>query len=103
MSAQINHKMVLWERVNVSNKVRLFTNYIHNPLNIDIDWELIATAKLNYFTDVRLNTHLIYDDDTLIPVVDDDKQPVLGSDGKQKKEPRIQFKEVIGISIIFRF
>ncbi|MEE4116106.1 MAG: DUF3078 domain-containing protein [Marinilabiliaceae bacterium] len=103
MSAQVDHKMELWERVTVVNKVRLFTNYINNPLNIDIDWEMIATAKLNYFTDIRLNTQIIYDDDTLIPVFDKENQPVLGSDGKQKKEPRVQFKEAIGLSIIFRF
>ncbi len=104
MSVQIEHKTELWDIVNLSNDIRLFTNYIHNPLNIDIEWEMIATAKLNWYTDVRLNTHLIYDDDTLIPLVTDDNgDPVLGSDGTQKKVPKVQFKEVFGISIIFRF
>lgn len=103
MSVQINHKITLWKSIKVVNKVRLFTNYIHNPLNVDIDWEMIATAKLNWFTDIRLNTHLIYDDDTLIPVFDDDGEPVLGPDGKQKKSPMVQFKEIIGLSVIFRF
>lgn len=103
MSIQIQHKTKLWDMVNLSNEIRLFTNYIHNPLNIDIDWELIATAKLNYFTDVRLNTQLIYDDDTLIPVTDDDGDPVLDNEGNQKKVAKIQFKEIFGISIIFTF
>ncbi len=103
MSMQINHKTKLFENINLVNNVRLFTNYIHNPLNIDIDWELIATAKLNWFTDLRLNTHLIYDDDTLIPVKDDNDEQVLNPDGSPKKVPMIQFKEMIGISVIFRF
>ncbi len=103
MSVQVNHKLTLWKTIKVVNEVRLFTNYIHNPLNVDIDWEMIATAKLNWFTDIRLNTHLIYDDDTLIPVFDDDGEPVLRPDGNQKKSPMIQFKEVIGLSVIFRF
>jgi len=103
MSCQINHKITFWRDVTVINKVQLFTNYIDNPLNIDIDWEMIATAKLNWFTDIRLNTHLIYDDNTLIPVIDDEGDPVLGSDGKQKKVPMVQFKEMIGLSVIFRF
>lgn len=103
MSVQINHKTTLFKEISMVNKVRLFTNYIDNPLNIDIDWELIATTKLNWFTDIRLNTHLIYDDDTLIPVLDDDGEPVLGNDGKPKKHPMVQFKELIGLSVIFRF
>lgn len=103
MSVQFQHKTELWDMLNLSNEVRLFTNYIHNPLNIDIEWEMIATARLNWFTDVRLNTHLIYDDDTLIPVTDKDGEPVLDSEGNQKKVPMIQFKEIFGISIIFRF
>jgi hypothetical protein len=103
MSVQVQHKAELWDMVNLSNEVRLFTNYIHNPLNIDVEWEMIATAKLNWFTDVRLNTHLIYDDDTLIPVTDKDGEPVLDNEGNQKKVPKVQFKEIFGVSIIFRF
>jgi hypothetical protein len=103
ISAQVDHKVTIFKSVTLINKVRLFTNYINNPLNIDIEWEMIATAKLNWFTDVRLNTHFIYDDDTLIPLFNDDGSKVLGSDGNQKKVPMVQFKEIIGVSIIFRF
>jgi len=103
ISVQINHKTTVFENINLVNNVRLFTNYINNPQNIDIDWELIATAKLNWFTDLRLNTHLIYDDDALIPVKDENNEQVLNPDGTPKKVPMIQFKEMIGISIIFRF
>ncbi|MEE4214285.1 MAG: DUF3078 domain-containing protein [Bacteroidales bacterium] len=103
MSAQLSHKTTLFDQVTMVNKVRLFTNYIHNPLNIDVDWEMIATTKLNWFTDIRLNTHLIYDDDTLIPVLDEDGEQVMNEDGSPRKVPKIQFKELIGISLIFRF
>jgi len=103
MSAQLNHKMTLFDQITMVNKLRLFTNYIHNPLNIDVDWEMIATTKLNWFTDIRLNTHLIYDDDTRIQVLDDDGEPVFNEDGSPRKVPKIQFKELIGISLIFRF
>jgi hypothetical protein len=87
----------------VTNRLQLFTNYIHNPLNIDVDWEMILQANLNWFTDVRLNTHLIFDDDTRTPLFDKDKNPVLDIDGKQKKTARVQFKELLGLSFIFRF
>jgi hypothetical protein len=91
------------KNITVTNRLQLFTNYIHNPLNIDVDWEMILQANLNWFTDVRLNTHLIFDDDTKTPVFDKDKNPVMGNDGLQKKTARIQFKELLGLSFIFRF
>jgi len=73
----------------------LFTNYINNPLNIDVDWEMIALINLNWFTDVRFNSHLIFDDDTKTV----DKK---GTD-PLKKTARIQFKEMLGFSLVFRF
>jgi hypothetical protein len=81
--------------ISIINRLQLFTNYINNPQNIDIDWEMIATASLNWFTDVRLNTHLIYDDDSRVTVT--------GEDGTQRKVAKAQFKEILGLSIVFRF
>ena len=92
-----------FKNFSVTNRLQLFTNYINNPLNIDVDWEMILVANLNWFTDVRFNTHLIFDDDTKTPVFDKDKKPVLGEDGLQKKSARIQFKELLGFSFVFRF
>jgi hypothetical protein len=103
VSVQIDHKMTLFDDITLVNRLRLFTNYIDHPQNIDIEWEMIASMKLNWFTDLRLNTHFIYDDDTLIPVYDSEGEKVLDSEGKHKKVPMVQFKEVIGVSLIFRF
>jgi hypothetical protein len=64
---------------------------------------MILQANLNWFTDVRLNTHLIFDDDTKTLVFDRDKNPITGGDGLQKKNARVQFKELLGFSFIFRF
>ena len=89
--------------ISVTNRLQLFTNYINNPQNIDVDWEMILVANLNWFTDVRLNTHLIFDDDTRTTVLDKDKNPVLDSSGHEKKSARIQFKELLGFSFVFRF
>jgi len=96
-------KNKIYEKVTMTNRVQLFSNFLNNPLNIDIDWEMIATMNLNWFTDLKINTHLIYDDDTVLPVYDDDGEPVLGPDGKQKKYPKLQFKEILGVSFVFRF
>ena len=102
-SLQISYDFDPFKFLNVKNRVQFFTNYINKPQNIDVDWELIATAKINWFTEVKLNTHLIFDDDTRIPVTDKKGLPVIGPDGKQKKTARVQFKELLGFSFVFRF
>lgn len=104
LSFMITNEFKPLKTVSVTNRLQLFTNYINNPQNIDIDWEMIVTASLNWFTDVRFNTHLIFDDDTQTPVFDKEKQPVIDpSTGKQKTSARIQFKELLGFSFVFRF
>jgi len=103
VSLLISNEYRPYKTVNITNRFQLFTNYIHNPQNVDIDWEMIATINLNWFTDVRLNTHFIFDDDTRTPVFDKNGKPVLESDGTQKKTARIQFKELLGFSFVFRF
>jgi hypothetical protein len=98
----INSKMELFERVSMTNRIQLFSNFLSDPQNVDVDWEMIATTSLNWFTDLRLNIHLIYDDDTLLPVYENG-EPVLDFDGVQKKAPMVQFKELLGVSFVFKF
>jgi len=103
VSFMISNEFKPTETLTIVNRLQLFTNYIHNPQNVDVDWEMIATAKLNWFTDVRLNTHLVFDDDTKTSKLDNNGKPILGPDGLEKKTARIQFKEMLGFSLFFRF
>jgi hypothetical protein len=89
--------------ISLTNRLQLFSNYIDKPQNIDIDWEATFTTRLNWFTELRINTHLIFSDNIKTIVLDKDKNPVLRPDGTEKKTARIQFKEVIGLSLAFRF
>ena len=98
----VNSKIVLFEKINMSNRLQLFSNFISKPQNIDVEWEMISTMPLNWFTDLRVNVHLIYDDNTMLPVYERG-EPVLGTDGKQKKAPMVQFKELLGVSFVFKF
>jgi len=102
-SFMVTNEFKPFKSVTIINRLQLFTNYINNIQNVDIDWEVIATASLNWFTDVRFNTHLIFDDDTKTMEYDKDNNPILRPDGIQKKTARAQFKEMLGFSLIFRF
>jgi hypothetical protein len=101
-SLQLSKVSHPFENLTITNRLQLFTNYVNNPQNIDVDWEMIAVMNLNWFTELRLNTHLIYDDDTKTTLMKGGA-PVLLEDGTEKKTARTQFKEMFGISLVFRF
>ena len=83
------------ENITLENKLNLFTNYTHNPQNVDLDWELDLKVKLNDYIRMSVNTHMIYDDDVEFPVIKDGVQV-----GITKK---LQFKELFGIGFNFDF
>jgi len=97
------NKITPMEDLNITNKLRLFSNYLNHPQNVDIDWELLVDKKINWFFTIRFNLHLIYDDDIRFPLFDSNEQPVLLNDGTQKKVARTQLKEFVGLSLLFKF
>jgi hypothetical protein len=91
------------KNITITNRLQLFTNYINNPWNIDVDWETITVINLNWFTDLRLNTHLIFDDDTKTTVIRNREPVFLEGTKTHKKVARVQFKEMFGVALSFRF
>ena len=91
------------EDLTIASNLRLFSNYLNHPGNIDIDWEMILDKRINWFFTIRLNLHMIYDDDVRFVVYNTDEQPVMLPDGTEKKVARTQFREFIGLSMLFKF
>ncbi len=86
----------IMENVKLSTKLELFSNYVNNPLNIDIFWENTINMKVNKYISLTLSTTLIYDDDIKIDIKDSEGN-VIG------KGPRTQFKEVFGLGFSYKF
>jgi len=81
--------------ISLENKLSLFTNYVKNPQNIDIDWEVILRMKITFYMDAVISTHIIYDDDV--------KVPLFNNEGvKIGTGPRLQFKEVFSIGFSYK-
>ncbi len=99
----VDNKISPLKGLEVTNRLRLFSNYLNHPENIDIDWEIILEKKINWFFTIRLDLHLIYDDDILFTVYDDADQPVILPDGSEKEVAKAQFKEFLGLSLQFKF
>jgi hypothetical protein len=86
------------KNLSFTSKLDLFSNYLHHPQNIDVSWENILAMKVNKYIVVTFNTHLIYDDD--IKTGTD-----TNNDGKMDKfgGPNIQFKEILGVGLSYKF
>ncbi len=89
----IYNKISPMKGLEIINRMRLFSNYLHKPQNVDVDWEMVLEKKINWFFTVRLNLHLIYDDDIKFPVLD----------GSAKKVSKAQFKEFVGLAVSIKF
>lgn len=96
-------KMAPYKDLSIENRLRLFSSYLNNPQNVDVDWEVIMDQKINWFFTIRLNLHLIYDDDIKFPVLTDTGEPIQLPDGSDYKVAKAQFKEFIGLSLQFKF
>ncbi|RAJ03996.1 Protein of unknown function (DUF3078) [Chitinophaga skermanii] len=83
-----------WNKKITSNivyktRLDLFSNYKHNPKNIDLFWTNIITMKINKYLSANVSLDMIYDDD--IKVFENKETGVLG--------PRLQVKQVIGVGL----
>lgn len=99
----ITNKASILKDLKISNTVRLFSGYLNKPQNIDLDWEINLEQKINWYSSVTLNVHMIYDDDVRFPELDENGQPILLPDGSVYKVPRLQLKQFLGLSFLFTF
>ncbi len=90
--AKFEGKTTLVENVDLQTKLDLFSNYIHNPQNIDVDWKTQINMKINEFLSANIVMQLIYDDD--IKILDAETG---------KSAPRVQFMEMFGVGLSFKF
>lgn len=87
----------MYENINISTKLNLYTDYIENFGNIDVDWLVVFDFKVNQFVKATLSSHLKYDDDIKI------SKPT-GIDGEYVEAgARVQWKQLLGIGVVIDF
>ena len=80
----------------MTNELELYSDYINNFGNIDVDWVLTFKFKINDLLEANFRTHLIYDDDIKIKETNDlGEVETLGA--------RVQLKQQLGIGILYSF
>jgi hypothetical protein len=61
---RVNYTRKLNESVNFTSKLELFSNYLENPQNVDVNFENILACKLGKYFALTISAQWIYDDNT---------------------------------------
>ncbi len=80
------------KNVNLESTLELFSDYLDQPQNIIVRWDVILGMTVNKWLSAKITTNLIYDEN--ITIHDKTGMP-LG--------PRTQFKEMFGLGLGFKF
>ncbi|OQX75192.1 MAG: hypothetical protein B6D64_12125 [Bacteroidetes bacterium 4484_276] len=79
------------KNVNLSTKLELFSDYLNNPQNIDVNWDTKINMTINSWLMASFGLQMVYDDDT--PITDKD-----GNTG-----PRTQIKQLLSVGLNYKF
>lgn len=92
------HEVKVMENVVVNNALSLYTDYINNFGNVDVDWMVAAEFKVNQFIRASFGSHLKYDDDvkTIEPSETEEDEYV-------EKGARVQWKQLLGVGVVVDF
>ena len=77
------------KNVNLSTKLELFSDYIENPQNVDVNWDTMINLTINNWLAASFGLQMVYDDN--IPITDND-----GNTG-----PRTQIKQLLGVGLTY--
>ncbi len=80
----------IFKNVNFQTKLELFSNYLSNPQNIDVNWDTMIYMTINKLLSANFGLQMVYDHDT--PIVDKD-----GNVG-----PRTQIKQLLGVGLTYK-
>jgi len=92
------YAMDLAKNIKATNLLSVYTDYINNFGNIDVDWRVNFDFKVNNFVRATLESHLRYDDDvkTLEP------SPTVAGEFDEAGA-KIQWKQFLGIGFAVDF
>ena len=90
------------KNLKVNSYLTLFSDYLNKPKNMQVNWDLQLTYKLNKYMQAGIRTNLIYDDNILFS----SKKTFLNEEtGKVENvmQPRVQLQEVFSLNFAYTF
>lgn len=91
------YKKELNANLNLQTTIDFFSDYLDNPQNIDINWQLLLSLKVSKFISATLSTQVLYDDNTKLVFYKDNGTTI------DHVGPGVQVKEFIGIGFAYKF
>lgn len=84
------------ENIKINSLLRLYTDYINNFGNIDIDWEVNLDMTVNKYIKATLGSHLRYDNDIKAEVETNE----ITNEEIIIEGPRLQWKQILGVGVV---
>ena len=85
------YKVNLMENIAFENTLKLYSNYLDKPKNVDVDYTANLFMKVNNYISVNAGVQLIYDDNVNVPKAD-------GNVGKG-----LQVRQIFGAGFTYKF
>ncbi|MGQ7946244.1 DUF3078 domain-containing protein [Flavobacterium sp. WC2509] len=85
----------IFTNIILKNRLNLYTDYLHNFGNIDVDWQCFSYLKVNQYVKANVGFNLVYDED--IDVITE-KNGVKYNEGA-----KVQLKQVLGVGVEYIF
>ena len=82
------YKFTLVENVTVENILNLYSNYLEDPQNVDVDYTLNVAMKINKTLSTNLAFQLLFDDNAV---------------GEGANYAKVQTRQVIGLGVNYGF
>lgn len=92
-----SYEMEVLENVNMKHQVSLYTDYINNFGNVDLDWRIDFDFKVNSFVRASLGSHIRYDDDVKT------QQPSEVEGEFDEAGAKLQWKQFLGVGFAVDF
>jgi hypothetical protein len=89
------YKKEVWKNITMENRLSLYSDYINNFGNIDVEWKLQFDLVVNQYVSANIGTHTIYDDDV---------KTIEEINGAQVSSgPKLQLKQSLGVGMVYLF
>lgn len=90
-----HYKKEVLKNITMENRLSLYSDYINNFGNIDIDWSLNFDLVVNQYVRANIGTQLVYDDDIKTTKEVNGIEVPSGA--------KIQLKQILGVGMVYLF
>jgi hypothetical protein len=91
-----NYEKEIFRNVFFKNIISLYTDYMNDFGNVDVDWEFIFNLRVNEYIRAVFGSHLKYDNDIkFTETINEEEVQISGA--------KVQWKQILGVGVIFEF